>query len=536
MIDHESTLNDLFERAFKLYPDHTVISYCDFEMTYGQLDIRAGQFANFLKKKGIGYGDRVGMILPNSPQLVIAYLGTLRVGAIVVMMNPFANSDDILEMVQQTKPSIIISLKDFRKHNYEIANFATYNGLLMVISLADYFPLGLGIKYWLKNTFWDGPRYWIKNPHRIGFFVGPRWDETERCAPTRTSCGLKSTDTAVLQFTGGTTGGLKAAELTHYNLVNNTNQALSVLGDLVSEDSVFLGALPLFHVYGLSVCLNIVLSRGCKLVIPRPRKKPNPVNLLKTIMAERVTILPSLPKIFSLILKAGAPKEYCRSLKVCFSGAGALNGELKKEFEEYSGAKIFEGYGLSETSPIALVNTPAANRDGSLGKPVPDTEVKIVNEELYIRGPQVMRGYWGKHRETHEVLDREGWLATGDMARVDEDGFYWMTDRKKDMIKIRGENVYPSEIEDVIKRHSGVAEVAVVGIPDRDLGERIVACVVKKNEKLKAEEILSFCRKEGLASIKMPQEVRFIKEIPKNPILGKILKKELRTMIQKGGQ
>ncbi|TSC89868.1 MAG: long-chain acyl-CoA synthetase [Parcubacteria group bacterium Gr01-1014_3] len=529
MIDHESTLNDLFNRASRLYPDHPAISFFDFELSYSQLDMRAGQFANFLKKKGIGYGDRVGMILPNCPQLVIAYRGALRAGAIVVMMNPLASSDEILEMVQQTKPSIVISLKDFREHNYEIANFATYDGMLMVISLADYLPLITGMLYGAKNLV-GKTWHWARNPNDIGFFVGPRWHETESCAPTKTNGEVKPSDTAVLQFTGGTTGGLKAAELTHYNLVNNANQAAAILGDLVSPESVFLGVLPIFHVYGLSVCLNIAFSHGSKVVLlPRFNAK----QVIKTIISEKVNILPAIPKIFSALLKTGVSSDAYRTLRACFSGAGALDGKLKQEFQSWTGAKIFEGYGLSETSPIAMVNTPEANRDGSLGRPVPDTEAKIVDDELFIRGPQVMRGYWGKRQATHEVLDRDGWLATGDMARMDDDGFYWMTDRKKDMIKIRGENVYPSEIEKVIKRHVNVAEVAVVGIPDRDLGEKIVACVVLKDGKTKAEEILAFCRKEGLASIKIPQEVRFVKEIPKNPILGKVLKKELRAMIQK---
>ncbi len=518
MIDHESTLNDLFERAFKRYPQRVAISFFGKNITYGELDYLAGQFAKFLKNQDIGHGDRVAMLLPNCPQLVIAYLGILRVGGIVVALSPLATSDEILEMVQQVQPSIFISLKDFHEQNKEVALNPIYKGQMMIISLADYLPIGLGILYWLKN---------LKN---LGFFGGPRWNDAMDCPPTKRRIRISPRDTAVLQFTGGTTGGLKAAELMHFNLVNNARQAASVLGDLVSPESVFLGVLPIFHVYGLSVCLNIALSNGSKVVL-LPSFKAKQV--IKTVIRERVNILPAIPKIFSALLKAGASSEAYQTLRICFSGAGPLDGKLKKEFQLWTGAQICEGYGLSETSPIALVNTPSANKDGSLGRPVPDTEVKIVNEELFIHGPQVMKGYWGKQRETHEVLDREGWLATGDMARVDEDGYYWMTDRKKDMIKINGHNVYPSEIEKVIAGHPKVQEVAVVGMPDRDLGERIVACVVSKDGKLKAEEILAFCRKEGLPSIKIPQEVRFVKEIPKNPMLGKVLKKELRAMLTK---
>ncbi len=527
-VDHENTLNDLFENAFKMYPDRVAISFYGKKITYRQLDYLAGQFAKFLKSRGIGYGERVALLLPNCPQLVIAYLGTLRVGGIMVALNPLSTTDEILEMVQQVKPSIFISLQDFRKHNYEVAQHPIFEGDMMVISLANYLPLGTGMLYWAKN-FVGRLWHWVKNPKHIGFFPGPQWQDVEDSPPTKRRIKISPRDTAVLQFTGGTTGSVKAAELTHYNLVNNAKQSLAVLGDLVSENSVFFGALPLFHVYGLSVCLNIALSRGCTVVIPRPKSTPK--QLVKTIMREQVSVLPSFPKIISSIITTGLPKESYRSLKVCFSGAGALDSKLKAEFQALTGAPIYEGYGLSETSPVVSVNTPGANKDGSLGKPVPDTEIKIVDEELFVRGPQVMKGYWRKQNETNVVLDREGWFATGDMVRMDEDNFPYLTDRKNDMVKVRGEKVFPSDIEKVIALHPKVQEVAVIGAPDRDLGERIVAFVVPKEGNLKVEEILAFCRKEGLTSNRMPQEIRFIKEIPKNQMLGKVLKKELRKMI-----
>lgn len=513
------TLNDVFERAYRNYARRTALVFFNHRMTYGELEQRAGRFAKFLHREGIEKGDRVAMLLPNCPQMVIAYLGTLRAGAIVSALSPLDGPKEVNEMVTQADPKIFISLKDFHIRNKAVATNPRFKGNMMVIGLGDFLPFIKGLLYEVKNLF------------HVGAFTGPTWAEMERCgAPRRKIEDLSPRDTAVLQFTGGTTGVLKAAELMHSNLVNNAEQAAAVLGEVLTSDSVFLGVLPMFHVYGLSVCMNIALSRGCTVVlVPRFNAK----EAARLIEKERVTIMPAIPRIFSALLKEKIPASRYRSLKVCFSGAGALDGELKKEFEAYSGAKIFEGYGLSETSPLVLVNTPSANKNGSLGKPVPDTEVKIVDEELFIRGPQVMKGYWRNPAETKEVLSEDGWLATGDMTEVDEDEFYWFIDRKKDMIKINGHNVYPSVTEKVIMAHPKVQEVAVVGVPDRNLGERIIACVVLKEDNVRPEEILVFCRKEGLASINVPQEVRFVKEIPKHPILPKILKRQLLEMLTK---
>lgn len=520
------TLNDVFERAYKNYSNRTAPVFFNYRMTYGELEQWAGIFAKFLHREGIGKGDRVAMLLPNCPQMVIAYLGALRAGAIVAALSPLESPEEVSKMVAQADPAIFISLKDFHDYNKTVATSPSFRGKMMVIGLGDFLSFFTGLLYDVKNLF------------HVGSFTGPTWVEMANCgAPRKKVQGLLPSDTALLQFTGGTTGILKAAELTHSNLVNNAEQAAAVLGEVLTTDSVFLGVLPMFHVYGLSVCMNIALSRGCKVIlVPRFNAK----EVIRLIEKERVTIMPAIPRIFSTLLREKAPASRYRSLKACFSGAGELNGKLKKEFEAYTGAKIFEGYGLSETSPVALVNTPTANKDGSLGRPVPGTEVKLVDEEICIRGPQVMKGYWNKPEETREVLSEDGWLATGDLGTVDEDGFYWFIDRKKDMIKIKGHNVYPSEIEKVIMRIGNVAEVAVVGIPDRDLGEKIVACVVLKDgipilePRLREQIVLSHCRKEGLDSIKMPQEIRFIKEIPKHPILPKVFKRKLREMLQGG--
>ena len=515
------TVQDLFARSVARHGGKTALVFYGQKITYWELNLLAAKFTNFLRKQYVMPGDRVALILPNCPQFVIAYLGTLQAGCVVTALNPLASTEEIVEMIKQSEPEFIVSLKDFAWHNVMIQKNLKGLQQMAVIGLADYLPCPLNLAYRLKNICRYKP------------WANYSWSDIMKSKTERKWPEVRPDDLAVLQFTGGTTGSPKAAKLTHQNLVSNALQALDSVGELIDENSVFLGVLPFFHVYGLSVCLNIALAKGSSIILT---PKFNGDQILKLIKEQSVTHLPGIPRIFSALLKN---KEIYRtdfsSLKLCVSGAGALDSEVKRDFEKITKAPIVEGYGLSEASPIVSINPPRDAKSGSLGKLVSGTQAKIVDGELWIQGPQVMAGYWGKPKETAEVLDKQGWLRTGDMVSIDEDGFLWFEDRKKDLIKIRGENVYPKEIEDVILKNPCVEEVAVVGLPDKELGEKIVACIVlKPNLKLPADDlycldIKNYC-KDQLPSYKVPQEIRLFSKLPKN-ILGKVLKRELRKFL-----
>lgn len=512
------TIIDLFLDSAYRYPAKTALKFYKSQMTYGELDILSIQFAKFLIVNGLKVGDRVAIILPNCPQFVIAYLGILRAGGVVAALNPLLKADEHLNLIQQSNPKFVLSLQDFTRSNRVISSNLRGDQKFVLVSLGRYLPLGLSCLYRLKNLLnfkpsqaycWD----WLMRQDWVGHLPD-----------------LDPDSLAVLQFTGGTTGIPKAAKLTHKNLFSNAFQAMGFIGDLINEDSVLMGVIPFWHVFGLSVCLNIAIAKGSKVIL---MVKFDASRLLKLMEKERVTLFPSVPRIFSVLLgKLRTIKTDFSALLLSVSGAGALDGEVKSEFEKVTGTKIIEGYGLSEASPIVSINPPDNARSGSLGRLVADTEAKIVEGELWIRGPQVMAGYWEKLDETAEVLTPDGWLKTGDMVRIDPEGFLWMEDRKKDLIKVRGENVYPKEIEDVINRCHRVQESAVVGMPDKDYGERIVACVVLKpdyRDKTSVDFLLGFCQ-DGLPKYKCPQTIKFFDELPKT-ILGKVLKKDLRKML-----
>src|SRR3989344_6990058 len=514
----EQTVVDLFRDSAYRYPAKTALQFYKRLMTYGELDVVSVQFATFLIEKGLRVGDRVVMILPNCPQFVIAYLGILRAGGVVAALNPLLKADEQLKLVQQTNPRFIISLQDFSGSNLIISKNLCEDQKLILVSLGRCLPVELSCLYRLKNLFKFKPSQ------------AYRWDWLMRQDWHGHLPDLDSDSLAVLQFTGGTTGVPKAAKLTHKNLLSNALQATGFIGNLINKDSVLMGVIPFWHVFGLSVCLNIALAKGSKVIL---MLKFNANRLLKLMVKEKVTLFPSVPRIFSVLLKNRRISHADWSaLRLSVSGAGALDGRVKSEFEKITGATIIEGYGLSEASPIVSINPVDNARPGSLGRLVTGTEAKIVEGELWVKGPQVMAGYWENADETAEVLTPDGWLKTGDMVRIDPEGFLWMEDRKKDLIKVRGENVYPKEIEEAINRCYRVQESAVVGVPDKDYGERIVACVVLKPEyrdKTSVDVLLGFCR-DGLPKYKCPQTIKFFDELPKT-ILGKVLKQDLRKML-----
>lgn len=532
------TLVELFRRSVNKYPDKTALIFYGKKFSYRQLDELSDRAAELFRRLGVRWGDRIAFVSPNTPHVPIAFLAAWKLGAVVAAVNPLETKQKIVEMLKLADPKVILVLENFKELIEMISEDKELDSAercRISFSIADYLPLPHKILYRLKTRKWSFGRFrvtWIK-AMKAAPVLHPDYRKALLLGP-----GPK--DLAVLQFTGGTTGTTKAAMLSQQNLSANAMQAIRQVNKeetIISEDMVFLGAIPFFHVYGLTACMNMAFSLGGTVVLlPKFDSK----EIFKTICKYRVGAFPGIPVMFTKLADCAAaePEKYqkmCETLKVCISGAGAINESAKNRFEELTGAKIVEGYGLSEASPVVSVNPVRGAKIGSLGLPLPDTEVKIVDGELWVRGPQVMAGYWRNEKETKEVLKEDGWLTTGDMVNMDNDGFLWFVDRKKDMIKVLGENVYSREIEKVIATLPSVADVAVIGLPDSAIGcEKIVACVVLRNWPIEicAADVITHCRAAGLRTLKTPKEVIFVDEIPKN-IIGKILKRELKAKLLK---
>jgi long-chain acyl-CoA synthetase len=524
-------LHQLLINSTQKYPDQNAILFYGKGMTYRELDEETNRFAQALLKLGVRKGDRVAVMLPNVPQCVIAYYGALKIGAVVVMTNPLYVERELQIQLADSGAETIVAL-DFFYPRIEKAKQGTSLKNIILTSVRDKLPWLLSLLYPIKAKK-EGQ--WIhveKKP--------PIYDMMEimQQAPSSSpKASVAETDLALLQYTGGTTGIPKGVMLTHKNMVANALQCRHWMPTLQEGNEVFLAVVPFFHVYGMSACMNLSIYLGTTLVLlPRFVTK----DVLHTIQKTRSTIFMGVQAMYVAINNFPNVKKYnLSSIKVCISGAGPLHVEVQRQFEALTGGKLVEGYGLSEAAPVTHANPIHGKRKpGSIGLPFPDTDVKVVDVEtgtrslaigevgeLIVQGPQVMQGYWKKPEETAAVL-RNGWLHTGDMAKMDEEGYFFIVDRKKDMIKTRGENVYPREVEEVLFRHPKVKDAVVVGLPDSFSGEKIKAyLILKEGESATAEEILTFCRAE-LSKFKVPQEIEFRNELPKT-IIGKVLRRVL---------
>jgi long-chain acyl-CoA synthetase len=528
----EEPLPQLLARSASKFPDRPAILFYGRVIRYRELDNLADRFAQALLRMGIGKGSVVGLMLPNLPQTVIAFYGALRTGATVTMVNPLYVGPEIKQQVTDAGCETLLVLDQFYPRVEPLLRNTCLKRVI-VTGVQDYLP-------WLKRLLYpvkawrDGSL--VRTPARPDVSVFRPLLDGEAGPP---AVSIAPDDTALLQYTGGTTGIPKGVVLTHRNLVSNTWQCRQwcVLGE---GTEVVLGVLPFFHVYGMSVCLNMALSVGSALAL-LPRFQVGEV--LKTIVRERVTLFPGIPAMYAAINSHQRVERYdLRSIRVCISGSGPLHPSIQERFEALTGAHLVEGYGLTEAAPVTHANPidqpVGQRRKRSIGVPFPDTDARIMDAEtgrrelpvgeigeLVIRGPQVMRGYWRREEETRQVL-RDGWLYTGDMARRDADGYFYIEDRKKDMIKSGGENVYPREVEEVLLRHPKVKDAVVVGIPQELRGEAIKAYVVLKDgETATPADLLEHCRRE-LAKFKVPKRVEFRKELPKT-IVGKVLRRVL---------
>lgn len=528
----EEPLPQMLARSAARFPDRPAILFYGRVIRYRELDVLVNRFAQALLRMGIGKGSVVGIMLPNLPQTVIAFYGSLRAGATVTMINPLYVEPEIRQQVTDSGCETLLTLGQFYSRVEPLLQ-STCLKRVIVTGVEDYLPWFKKLLYPLK-AWRDGLR--VQVPVHPAVHAFRRLLDVPPEPPT---VPVAPDDTALLQYTGGTTGVPKGVVLTHRNLVSNTLQCRQwcMLGE---GTEVVLGVLPFFHVYGMSVCLNLALSMGSALVLlPRFQIK----DVLQTIDRERVTVFPGIPAMYAAINSHQHVERYdLRSIRVCISGAGPLHPAIQERFESLTGAHLVEGYGLTEASPVTHANPIGqpigARRIRSIGVPFPDTDARIVDVEtgrrelpsgeigeLVLRGPQVMCGYWRREEETRQVL-RDGWLYTGDMARRDADGYFYIEDRKKDMIKSGGENVYPREVEEVLLRHPQVKDAAVVGIPQELRGELIKAYVVLKDgETATSADLLAHCRR-NLAKFKVPKRVEFRSELPKT-IVGKVLRRVL---------
>jgi long-chain acyl-CoA synthetase len=475
--------------------DRLALKLDDAEFTYALLDQASARVATMLKAKGLQPGDRVGIMLPNVPYFPVAYYGVLRAGGVVVPMNVLLKGREVGFYLKDPGAKIVFAWHDF----LDAARTGADDAGAELIEV---------------------------KPGEIESIIFEHEPDPDVAA-------VGDEDTAVILYTSGTTGQPKGAELTHANLMKNAAAAVALFS--LDESVIVLGALPLFHSFGQTCGMNAtVLAGGCLSLIPRFE----PAKALEIIQRDAVSVFEGVPTMYGAMLHLDGRERYdASSLRVCASGGAALPVELLRGFEAAFGCKVLEGYGLSETSPVASFNHPDKERKaGSIGTPIAGVEMKLVDEddhdvatgevgEIVIRGHNVMKGYWNKPDATAEVM-KGGWFHSGDMAKVDEDGYYFIVDRKKDLIIRGGYNVYPREIEEVLYEHPAVREAAVVAVPHDDLGEEVGAAVVLKDgEQLGADELQAYV-KENVAAYKYPRQIWFVDELPKGPT-GKILKREI---------
>ncbi len=529
----EVTLGSVLERTAVKSPDHTALFFYGKKINYRELNQLANQFGRALFTIGIKKGDRVALMLPNIPQMVIAYYGTLRTGAVAVPTNPLYHAHELEVQLNDSEAETLVAVDMFYPVISSIIARTKIKHLILC-RIEDYLPFPLNLLYPVKARI---DREWVRVKRRP-----PIYDFLEIMRGKDASAHraiVSPDDVALLQYTGGTTGIPKGAALTHRNLVVNAvqSQAWLTLGN--EGKVIILAAIPFFHVYGMTTAMNLGILIGAELLLlPKFHTK----EVLRFIEKYRPQIFPGIQAMYLAISHYPKVKKYdLSSLKVAICGAGPLMHEVQEQFERITGGRIVEGYGLSEASPVTHANPIFGRRKvGSIGLPWPDTEARIVDietgektlpvgeeGELVIRGPQVMNSYWNKPAETALAL-RDGWLHTGDIARMDEDGYFFIVDRIKDMIKTVGENVYPREVEEVLYTHPKVKEAVVVGLPHEEyLGEKIKAFIVlKEGTTATAEEIIQYCR-DQLSKFKVPKEVEFRNQLPKT-LVGKVLRRVLK--------
>ena len=529
----EKPVHSYLTEAARLYSNKMAIHFMGKELTFQEIYESALKFANYLKKLGVEKGDRVAIMLPNGPQSVIGYFGVLYAGAIVVQTNPLYTERELEYQMDDSGAKVILTLDIlFPRVSKVMKN--TQIEHIIVTAIKDYLPFPKNLIYPFIQKKQTGLTVNVShegNHHLLKKIL----IETE-AVPLNIDFDFEN-DLALLQYTGGTTGFPKGVMLTHKNLIANATMCDAWLYKAKKGEEIVLGLLPFFHVYGMTAVLLLSIMQGYKMVL---LPKFDAETTLKTIEKQRPTLFPGAPTIYIGLLNHPDIQKYdLSSINSCISGSAALPVEVQQKFEKVTGGKLVEGYGLSESSPVTHANFVWEEKriKGSIGVPWPDTDAAIFSMEdgtplpygeigeLAVKGPQVMKGYWNRPEETDQVL-KNGWLYTGDLGYMDENGYFYIVDRKKDMIIAGGYNIYPREIEEVLYEHPDIQEAVVAGVPDPYRGETVKAYIVlKENATVTKEELNTFTRKY-LAAYKVPRIYEFRKELPKTAV-GKILRRSL---------
>jgi long-chain acyl-CoA synthetase len=522
------------EESSQNFPDNPALIFQGFTLTFKELNEMTARFAAALKGFGIKKGDSVAILLPNVIPCVVAYYATLKIGGIVVLNNPLYSDRELEHQFNDSNSVFLITLDLLAQRMVKLRE-KTKIKTIVYCSIGDYLPFVKRLLFPL-----------VAKKKGLAADVSPAKDLYKfkdliaKYSPDFTQADLAMDDTAMYQYTGGTTGVSKGVMLTHKNISYQIQQIEAWFPAFEKGAEVMLGALPIFHVFGMSVSMNFAIRMGwANVLVPKPQPEP----LLEAISKFKVTFAPLVPTMYIGIL--GHPDlEHTdlTSIKGCFSGSAPLPLEVITKFQEKTGSIIVEGFGLTESTPVTHVNPFNGQRkQGSIGIPLPDTECKIVDledpsrempvgepGELLMRGPQIMKGYLNKVEETQKTLTRDGFLCTGDVARMDEQGYFYIVDRIKDMIISGGYNVYPRDIDEVLFEHPKILEACCIGTPHQKRGEAIKAFVVlKEGETMTQKEVIDYCAGK-LARYKLPTEVEFRKELPKSNV-GKILRKDLRV-------
>jgi len=531
--DRYTSLIDLFEHAVKRYADQPAFINMGQAMTYRKLEERSRAFAAYLQQGlGLKKGDRVALMMPNLLQYPIALFGILRAGMIVVNVNPLYTPRELEHQLNDSGASAIVIVSNFA-HTLEKVVAKTQVKHVILTRLGDQLAPAKGtlVNFVVKYIKRMVPKYHL--PDAISFRSALH--EGYRMQYVRPD--IINDDLAFLQYTGGTTGVAKGAMLTHRNMQANLEQTKATYGSLLKEGKeTVVTALPLYHIFALTVnCMLFIDLGGANLLITNPRDIPG---LVKELSKVRFTAITGVNTLFNALLNdEDFQKLDFSSLSLSAGGGMSVQKAVAERWEKLTGHYLLEGYGLTECSPLVSVNPyDIRYHSGSIGLPVPSTDIMLVDDEgnevaegepgeLCIKGPQVMLGYWQRPDATDEVL-KNGWLRSGDIVTVDQEGFIRIVDRKKDMILVSGFNVYPNEIEDVLMLHPKVREAAAIGVPNDVAGETVKICVVKKDPSLTKEELIAHCKK-NLTGYKVPKLVEFRDELPKTNV-GKILRRELR--------
>jgi len=524
----EMLVHQILETSARRHADRAALLFFGRQITFASLDVLVARFAAGLQRLGVRRGTPVSLHLPNSPQFVIAYYGILKAGGIAVPHNPLYTEREVAHQLADAGVQVAVTLDMMFP---QVAPAARRSGVrhLVVTAIQEYMPAHLRLLYPIKARR-EG--HWVQVPPQADVHA---FSALLKGGPAQPVEGSPH-DPALYQYTGGTTGIPKAAILTHRNLVSNALQASAWNAATSHPGDRAMAVLPFFHIYGMTAVLNFAMWSGlCIVLIPRF----DPVMVLKAAHRTRPAVFHGVPTMYTALLNRPDLGRYdLRSIQTCISGAMGLPQEVQRSWEAATGGRLVEGYGLTEASPITHC-TPVRGhrRPGSIGVPFPDTDARIADPEtgrelpigdvgeLAVQGPQVMRGYLNRPEETAATL-RDGWLFTGDMARMDADGFFYIVDRKKEMINVGGLKVYPREVEEVLYGHPAVREAAAIGVPDPMKGEVVKAFVaLKDGAAATGEELIAFCR-ERLAPYKTPRALEVRDSLPKT-LIGKILRRAL---------